>query len=121
MWETQGISTGAAQGTNRWVSFEATVLAVDETNEHAAAEIRSQIGEILELLPRLGPDKASTRLEMQGLLADLREVLRSIEVPGGEEMKSRWAEAAGTKPEIVTEARLEPPVDYGRASEQKQS
>jgi hypothetical protein len=88
-------------------------------NEELAAQIRSSIGDIMDLLPRLGPEKAATRLEMQATLADLRQMLKTIEVPGEHGIKAQWANAAGAKPEEVQTTRLEPPVDYGAAAEHK--
>lgn len=96
------------------------MTAFDATNnEELASQIRSSIGDILDLLPRLGPEKAATRLEMQAVLADLRQLLKAIDVPDEHNIRAQWANAAGAKPEEVTTTQIEPPIDYGAAAEYK--
>lgn len=117
MWVSSWFSTGLAYPGP--VGSPGMTASDAADTEALAAKIRSSIGDIMDLLPQLGPEKAATRLEMQAVLADLRQMLKSIEIPGEHNIKAQWANAAGAKPEEVTTTQIEPPVDYGAAAEQK--
>jgi hypothetical protein len=71
--------------------------------------IRSELGAILDELGRLPADAFADRSRLQARQADLRRLLREIEIPGAEDITKRWAGQAGSKapedlghPEIVS-------------------
>jgi hypothetical protein len=59
--------------------------------------IRSELGAILDELGRLPADAFADRSRLQARQADLRRLLREIEIPGAEDITKRWSTAAASK------------------------
>ena len=60
-------------------------------------QIRVELGEILDQLTRLPSDAFPDRAELRERQAELGRRLREIEIPGTEDIRNRWSEAAGAK------------------------
>lgn len=67
---------------------------VQPTTEQA---IRSEMGTILDQLGRLPADAFADRAKLQARQAELRRLLRAIEIPGSQGIRKRWSEAAAGK------------------------
>jgi hypothetical protein len=60
-------------------------------------ELRAELGEILDQLHRLPRDAFAERARLLGRQTELTGLLREIDIPGAEDMKMDWAEAAAAK------------------------
>jgi hypothetical protein len=60
-------------------------------------EIRAELGEIADQLHSLPSDAFAEKSKLQKRKAELTGLLREIDIPGAEDMKKDWAEAAAAK------------------------
>ncbi len=60
-------------------------------------EIRAELGDILDELQRLPADAFTPKVRLRDRQAELQRLLAEIEIPGAEETKKRWSEAAADK------------------------
>ena len=72
---------------------------------------RSELGAILDELGRLPVDAFADRSRLQTWQADLRRLLREVEIPGAEDITKRWAGQVGSKtPEDLGHPEIVPPM-----------
>jgi hypothetical protein len=71
----------------------------DKTTDQPMTEeqIRADLGEILDQLNSLPSDAFAEKSKLQKRKTELTRLLREIEIPGAEDMKKDWAEAAAAK------------------------
>ena len=60
-------------------------------------QIRAELGEILDQVQRLPSDAFAEKAKLRKRQDELTRLLREIEIPGAEDMKKDWAEAAAAK------------------------
>ena len=72
---------------------------------------RSELGAILDELGRLPADAFADRSKLQARQADLRRLLREVEIPGAEDIMKRRAGQVGSKtPEDLGHPGIVPPL-----------
>jgi hypothetical protein len=69
----------------------------EEVQAMTEQAIRSDMGTILDQLGLLPADAFADRSKLQARQAELRRLLRAIEVAGAQDIKKRWSEAAASK------------------------
>jgi len=69
----------------------------DEVQAMTEQAIRSEMGTILDRLGRLPADAFADRSKLQARQAELRRLLREIDVPGAQDIRKRWSRAAAGK------------------------
>ena len=60
-------------------------------------EIRAELGEIMDRLRTLPSDAFTEKAKLRKRQDELTQLLREIEIPGAEDLKKDWAEAAAAK------------------------
>jgi hypothetical protein len=69
----------------------------DEPAVMTEQQIRAELGDILDQLHRLPRDAFAQRSKLLERQEELTGLLRDVEIPGAEDMKKDWAEAAAAK------------------------
>lgn len=73
------------------------------------AEIRHELGSILDALSQLPADAFEDRARLRARQAQLRALLQGTSIDDADEIKTRWEERAGSKPdETVTPVIISP-------------
>lgn len=60
-------------------------------------EIRAELGEIMDKLRTLPSDAFAEKAKLRKRKDELKRLLQEIEIPGAEDLKKDWAEAAAAK------------------------
>jgi hypothetical protein len=60
-------------------------------------ELRAELGEIFDQLRTLPSDAFAEKVKLRKRQDELTRLLREIDIPGAEELKKDWAEAAAAK------------------------
>jgi hypothetical protein len=69
----------------------------DSTESLCEKELRAELGETFDQLRTLPPDAFPEKAKLRKRQDELTQLLREIEIPGAEDMKKDWAEAAAAK------------------------
>ena len=74
-------------------------MSADELAEQPMTErqIRAELGEVIDQLQALPPNAFAERSELRDRQAELAQMLREIDIPGADDIKSRWCKRAGRK------------------------
>ena len=69
----------------------------DEPAVMTEQQMRAELGDLLDQLHRLPRDAFAQRSKLLERQEELAGMLRDVEIPGAEDMKKDWAEAAAAK------------------------
>jgi hypothetical protein len=60
-------------------------------------ELRAELGEVFDQLGTLPPEAFAEKLKLRKRQDELTRLLQEMDIPGAEELKKDWAEAAAAK------------------------
>jgi hypothetical protein len=72
-------------------------MSDDHPESLCEKELRAELGEILDQLRALPSDAFAQRARLRKRQDELTRLLREIDIPGAEDLKKDWAEAAAAK------------------------